>query len=57
MPIYLEYGRFMFLDVFGNPPIVIFFKITNGNAFGSTTNSKFVFCWTPFNMGCSTINS
>lgn len=57
MPVDLHDGGFVLLNVLGHPPVVIFFEVTHGNAFGSISNSEFVFFGTPFDVSCGSVDT
>jgi hypothetical protein len=42
MPIHVQNGRLVLLDVLSHPPIVILLKVANRDAFCSAANSKLV---------------
>jgi hypothetical protein len=57
MPIHLQYGRLVLLNVFGHPPIVILLKIADGYNLSTAPNSKLVLLRRPLHMSGSTVNS
>jgi hypothetical protein len=57
MPVNLDNGRLMLLDVFAHPPIVVLFKVAHAHTFGSGSNGKLVLFGTPFYVGSSSVNT
>jgi len=57
MPLDGENSAFVLLDVLGDPPVVGFFEIADGNDLGSSSNSEFVLKRGPFNSGSATIET
>ena len=57
MPVKIGDGGFMSLDMFGDPPIVILFKIADSNDLSSSGHSEFVFLRTPLHMSGASVDS
>jgi len=57
VPIDLQYGGFVLLDVLADPPIVILLKVANRDTLGSASNGKLVLLRAPLDVGGASIDS
>jgi len=57
MPVNLDNGRLVLLDVFADPPIVVLFKVAHAHTFGSGSNGKLVLFGNPFYVSSSSVNT
>jgi len=57
MPVNLQDGGLVLLDVLGDPPVIVLLKVANGDAFRSTTNGKLVLLRRPLHVSSGTVNT
>jgi len=57
MPIDLQDGGLVLLDVLGYPPIVVLFKIADRDALGTTSNGEFVLIGRPLYVSGGSVDT